>query len=177
MKNNELKSQLENYLDILKRNLAVVSLEELKTTYKKPFEQLQKNIAAAINAYVKDIIFQDLRFRDDYMDEVQTIIQSAIHQSELRQQISAAANERQDIAEIDRLALELKKQVRQALAPFYSRHLCLYLTKDCLDSPGQFPEYYNEATGCAWRNDTWVPVDVAANAILLPIREMPDLAA
>ena len=37
MTSNELRKTLEGHLDILKKNLAVASLEVLKTRYKKPF--------------------------------------------------------------------------------------------------------------------------------------------
>ena len=53
MDKNELRTVLEGHLDTLKRNLAVVSLEELKTKYRKPFEELQHNISATATAYVK----------------------------------------------------------------------------------------------------------------------------
>lgn len=52
MEKNELRTALEGHLDTLKRNLAVVSLEELKTKYKKPFEELQHNISITATAYV-----------------------------------------------------------------------------------------------------------------------------
>ena len=53
MNNSELRKTLEEHLDLLKRNLAVASLEVLKTKYKKPFDELRHNIKSTATAYVK----------------------------------------------------------------------------------------------------------------------------
>lgn len=177
MEKNELRAALEGHLDTLKRNLAVVSLEELKTKYKKPFGELQHNISAAATAYVKQVTLENLRIRSDLLGEAQPIIQAAIDQSGLLQRISEAAFRKQDIAEFDRLALELKGQINLALAPFYGRHMRLYVEKTPPGTPPKAAEFYNEATGCIWRNGAWTPMKVSSTAILLPIQDIPKAAA
>ena len=127
MTSNELRKTLEGHLDILKKNLAVASLEVLKTRYKKPFDELRDNISSTATAYIKQITLENIRIRADFMDEAQPLIQSTIDQSGILKQISAAAFKRQDIEEIDQLALTLKEQIHQALIPFYDKHICLYL--------------------------------------------------
>ncbi len=148
MENTELRKTLEEYLDLLRRNLAVASLEVLKTRYKKPFDELRHNISTTATAYVKQITLENIRIRADFMNEAQPLIQSTIDQSGILKQISTAAFKRQDIAEIDQLALALKEHIRQALIPFYDRHICLYLDEECFGNPPKAPKFYNEASGC-----------------------------
>ena len=40
----KLREELEKHLDTLRRNLAVVSKEVLKTKYEKPYQELKDNI-------------------------------------------------------------------------------------------------------------------------------------
>ena len=177
MKSSELRNALEEYLDLLKRNLDAVSLEILKTKYKKPFDELRQNISSTATAYVKQVTLDNIRIRADFMAEAQPLIQSTVDQSGILKQISAAAFKRQDIAEIDQLTLSLKEQIRQALLPFYDRHICLYLDEECFGNPPKAPKFYNEASGCMWKNDTWIPAEVEKGVILLPAQKMPRTAA
>ena len=177
MENTELRKALEEYLDLLKRNLAVASLDVLKTRYKKPFDELRHNISTTATAYVKQITLENIRIRADFMNEAQLLIQSTIDQSGILKQISAAAFKRQDIAEIDQLALALKEQIRQALIPFYDRHICLYLDEECFGNPPKAPKFYNEASGCMWKNNAWTPAEVEKGVILLPAQDKPKAAA
>ena len=177
MTSNELRKTLEGHLDILKKNLAVASLEVLKTRYNKPFDELRDNISSTATAYIKQITLENIRIRADFMDEAQPLIQSTIDQSGILKQISAAAFKRQDIEEIDQLALTLKEQIHQALIPFYDKHICLYLDDECFGKPPKAPKFYNEASGCMWKNNTWIPAEVEKGVILLPAQEMPRTAA
>ncbi len=177
MEKNELRTALEGHLDTLRRNLAVVSLEELKTKYKKPFDELRHNISATATAYVKQATLEGLRIRQDFLEEARPIIQDAIDQSGLLRQISEAAFRRQDMDEVDRLALDLKGRISLALAPFYESHIRLYMKKT---PPGMQPPpagFYNEATGCIWRDGAWVPMEIGRDAVLLPVQDIPKAAA
>ena len=78
---------------------------------------------------------------------------------------------------IDQLALTLKEQIHQALIPFYDKHICLYLDDECFGKPPKAPKFYNEASGCMWKNNTWIPAEVEKGVILLPAQEMPRTAA
>ena len=177
MDKNELRTALEGHLDTLKRNLAAVSLEVLKTKYKKPFDELRHNIRTTATAYVKQVTLEGVRIHQDFQEEARAIIQDTIDQSGLLRQITEAAFRRQDMDEIDRLVLDLKLRINLALDPFYERHLRLYMKKT---PPGIQPppaEFYNEATGCIWRNGAWVPMEVGRDAVLLPVLNIPKAAA
>lgn len=177
MDKNKLRTALESHLDTLRRNLAVVSLDELKTKYKKPFDELRHNISTTATAYVKQVTLEGLRIQQNFQEEARAIIQDTIDQSGLLKQITEAAFQRQDMDEVDRLVLDLKLRINLALDPFYERHLRLYMKKT---PPGIQPppaEFYNEATGCIWRNGAWVPMEVGRDAVLLPVLNIPKAAA
>ena len=177
MKSTELRKELENYLIILKRNPDKVSLETLKTKYKKPFGELQHNISATATAYVKQIALENIRIRADFFEEAQPLIQSAIDQSGILQKISVAAFQKQDISEIDCLAATLKEQIHQTLIPFYERHIRLYLDGECFETPPGAPKFYNEATGCIWKGNAWIPLELDKKALLFPVQDKPKTAA
>ena len=170
MENIELRKALEGYLDLLKRNLAAVSLEVLKTRYKKPFDELRHNISTTATAYVRQVTLGNIHIRARFMDEALPLIQSAIDQSGILKEISAAAFKRQDIDEIDELAFITS-------IPFYDRHICLYLDEECFGDPPKAPKFYNEASGCMWKDNTWIPAEMSKGGILLPAQDKPKTAA
>lgn len=171
-----LRTVLEDHLDTLKRNIEAVSLPVLKTKYKKPYERLCKDIRTATADYVTGVIFQDFRLKKEYLEEVVPIIQAAIRQSGLVPQIHAAAL-RQDLSVMDNLSVNLKTKVKEALEPFYEKHLCLYVTDECLGDNPQTPDIYNDATGCILKNGAWIPMDATGNAVLLFVNHKQDNAA
>lgn len=123
MDNNTLRQALIKDLDTLKRNLNAVPREVLKTKYRKPYTKLCQDISKNATAYVKNITLSDIRIRIDYQTECVPLIQNTIDNSGLLRQMSAALYYRQDIAELDKLALELKQHIHAALKPFYENHL------------------------------------------------------
>ena len=145
MERDELRTTLVNHLETLRRNLQVVSMEVLKTKYKKPFDALRQDICKAATAYTHFLVFDGMRIK----------------------QISDAAFQRQDIDEIESLALALRKEIDAALQPFYMGHMCLYVTPECFDDPPKTPEVYNDATACVWRDGTWQLLEDTSNGFLL----------
>ena len=103
----EIHKTLSALLDKLKRNRELVSLAELKTKYRKPYTALCEEIRTTTIAYVQKAALQGIRIRKAYFKEALPIIENAIHRSGLLPKISAAAFKRQDIKEIERLALAL----------------------------------------------------------------------
>lgn len=173
MEQNELRQTLAIQLETLKRNLDAVPLEILKTKYKKPFDRLRQDIAQTASDYVKGITLKDIRIRVSYFDEARPLIENAIRQSGILKQISVAAFRRQDMEEIDALALELKKQIQDALKPFYEKHLCLYLTSECFAEPPKVPDIYNLASGCILRDGAWVPYELEENVKIVTVSLEP----
>ena len=156
MERDELRTTLVNHLETLRRNLQVVSMEVLKTKYKKPFDALRQDICKAATAYTRFLVFDGMRIKHKYFDEAVPYIDTAVKQTKRLKQISDAAFQRQDIDEIESLALALRKEIEAALQPFYMGHMCLYVT-----------EVYNDATACVWRDGTWQLLEDTSKGFLL----------
>lgn len=168
METDILRNTLMTHLDTLSRNLAVVSREELKTRYRKPYHALVQNISASASAYVRQIALAGLRIRQEYLPEAVPAINNAVQASGLLKQISAAAYQRQDIQEIEQLAEALKKLIDAALAPIYEKHLGLYLSNECFSASPQAPQLYNHVNGCIMQEGKWIPLDTIKNAPFKP---------
>lgn len=69
MEREELRTTLVNHLETLRRNLQVVSMEVLKTKYKKPFDALRQDICKAATAYTHFLVFDGMRIKHKYFDE------------------------------------------------------------------------------------------------------------
>ncbi len=173
MEKDELRKMLAAYLANLKANQEAVPLELLKTKYKKPYDKLRQDIAGTASAYVRKVSLQGIRLRKDLFDENRQMIEDTIQQSGILKQISAAAFRRQDMAEIDALALELRKRIETVLKPVYDRYLCLYLTEECFADPPKTPELYNEASGCICRDGIWIPWKPEKDAVLMYVYKKP----
>lgn len=167
MERDELRTTLVNHLETLRRNLQVVSMEVLKTKYKKPFDVLRQDICKAATAYTRFLVFDGMRIKHKYFDEAVPYIDAAVKQTKRLKQISDAAFQRQDIDEIESLALALRKEIEAALQPFYMGHMCLYVTPECFDDPPKTPEIYNDATACVWRDGTWQLLEDTSKGFLL----------
>lgn len=115
MERDELRTTLVNHLETLRRNLQVVSMEVLKTKYKKPFDALRQDICKAATAYTRFLVFDGMRIKHKYFDEAVPYIDAAVKQTKRLKQISDAAFQRQDIDEIESLALALRKEIEAAL--------------------------------------------------------------
>lgn len=171
MDRDELRTTLMNHLDTLQRNLQVVTMEVLKTKYKKPFDALRKDICKAATDYTRFLIFDGMRIKTKYFDEVSPYINAAVEQTKKLKQISEAAFQRQSIEEIEALALALRSEIESALQPFYMKHMCLYVTPECFDNPPKTPEVYNEATAQIWRDGTWQLMEDTSGGFLLFVKE------
>ena len=97
MERDELRTTLVNHLETLRRNLQVVSMEVLKTKYKKPFDALRQDICKAATAYTRFLVFDGMRIKHKYFDEAVPYIDTAVKQTKRLKQISDAAFQRQDI--------------------------------------------------------------------------------
>lgn len=173
METDILRNTLITHLDTLRRNLAVVSREELRTRYRKPYYALVRDISTSASAYVRQTALAGLRIRQEYLPEIVPAINNAIQASGLLKQISAAAYKRQDIQEIEQLALALRKLVEDTLAPFYERHMGIYLSNECFGSSLQAPQLYNHANGCILQDGKWIPLETGKKytVLILQVQE------
>lgn len=70
MERDELRTTLVNHLETLRRNLQVVSMEVLKTKYKKPFDALRQDICKAATAYTRFLVFDGMRIKHNSILEL-----------------------------------------------------------------------------------------------------------
>lgn len=177
MDHNTLRQSLIKDLDTLKRNLAAVPREVLKTKYRKPYTKLCQDISTNATAYVKHITLSDIRIRADYQNEGIPLIQNTIDHSGILHQMSAALFRKQDIAELDKLSLALKQQIQDALKPFYEAHMGLYISLESLKNPAVPPEPYCEVNGCILKDGIWVPLEKICDRFILIPNEQKNIAA
>lgn len=165
----KLRQELEKYLDTLLRNLAVVSKEELKTKYKKPYQELKDNICKAATAYTRHIALGGILIKQKYDEEVNRYVSEVSKSTQCLTKISEAAFERQDMDEITVLARQFREEIEQHLHVFYLQHMKLFISQECLGDHHQVPEIYNDATAQVWRNGEWLHMENTSDGILLSI--------
>ena len=177
MDNNTLRQALMTDLNTLKRNIDAVSREVLKTKYKKPYTKLCQGISTNATAYVKGIVLSDVRIRKDYQNDVIPLIQDIIDNSGLLRQMSSALFIRQDITELEKLALILKQQIQTALKPFYEEHMGLYMPVDNSKNLSKHPEPYCEVNGCILIDGIWTPLEKVYDRFMIIPNEKKGIAA
>lgn len=152
----ELRKTLCERLDKLRRNLELYPRQVLKTVYRKGYEALSREIGALLTEYVSETAFCGFYPLKSDVEEISAAVYRVVKESGIQSEISAAAYERQDINEIDRLAEKMRRLTEAAMEPFYPRYICLYLKDDCFDDPPACPEIRNLLTGCVWQNGRWI---------------------
>lgn len=152
----ELRKTLCERLEKLRRNLELYPRQVLKTVYRKGYEALSREIGALLTEYVSETAFCGFYPLKSDVEEISAAVYRVVKESGIQSEISAAAYERQDINEIDRLAEKMRRLTEAALEPFYPRYICLYLKDDCFDDPPACPEIRNLLTGCVWQNGRWI---------------------
>jgi len=156
MSDQEVKFRLEELLGTLKRNKEKVPITELKTKYKKGFENLCKEISEISSLFVRQILFQDIKIRKDLLDEAISIVDETIQKSCYLKNFSVAVFCHQNIRELESLAYSLRELILKDLEPFYARYIYLYVTEECLENPIHAPLICNAASGCIWENGKWI---------------------
>ena len=154
-KEKKLREDLEFHLDTLRRNLEVVSMEDLKAKYAKPFKDLKDNICKTATAYTQYISLGGIRVKSRYGDEAVKYINEAIKDTPYLKKISEAAFERQDMDEIAALARQLREVVLQSLHVFSLPLFCLYVPTECMNDYHTPPVIYNDVTSQVLRNGEW----------------------
>ena len=157
-----LRAELAKLLTTLKHNREQVSLDVLKTKYKKGYDTLCAGISRSASDYAKQIALCGIRIHKDYLDEAVSIINGTIAKSGILKQLSKAAFSHQDIAEFESLTLTLRKKILSSLESLNARHLGLYITPECLENPDVPPMIYCQVNHCIWQDGKWIPLELAA---------------
>ena len=165
----KLREDLEKHLDTLRRNLEVVPMDVLKTKYEKPYQELKDNICKAATVYARHVTLSGILIKQKYNEEATSYVRRVTKSTQCLKQISEAAFERQDMNEIAALAKQLREEILQVLHAFYLRHMCVYVSKECMNDHHLAPEVYNDATAQVWRNGEWQPMEDTSCGSLFPV--------
>lgn len=155
-----LREELSKLLTTLKHNREKVSLDVLKTKYKKGYDTLCAGIKRAASDYAKQIALCGIRIHKDYLEAAVSIINDTIVQSGILRQLSKAAFGHQDIAEFESLAMMLHEKILADLESLYAKHLGLYITQECLENPDIPPMIYCKVNHCIWQDGKWIPLEL-----------------
>ena len=159
-----LREELSKLLSTLKHNREKVSLDVLKTKYKKGYDTLCAGIRRSASDYARQTALCGIRIHKDYLDEAVSIINDTIAGSGILKQLSRAAFSHQDIEEFESLALTLRERILNGLESLYAKHLGLYITPECLENPDVLPLIYCRANHCIWQDGKWIPLELTIAA-------------
>lgn len=154
-----LREELAKLLSTLKHNREKVSLDVLKTKYKKGYDTLCESIRRSASDYARQTALCGIRIHRDYLDEAVSIVNGTIARSGILKQLSRAAFSHQDIAEFESLALTLREKILADLESLYAKHLGLYITQECLENPDIPPMIYCKVNHCIWQDGKWIPLE------------------
>lgn len=154
-----LREELAKLLSTLKHNREKVSLDVLKTKYKKGYDTLCAGIRRSASDYARQTALCGIRIHRDFLDEAVSIVNETIDRSGVLKQLSRAAFSHQDITEFDSLALTLREKILNDLESLYAKHLGLYITPECLENPNVPPLIYCQVNHCVWQDGKWIPLE------------------
>ncbi len=154
-----LREELAKLLATLNHNQEKVSLDVLKTKYKKGYDTLCAGIRRSASDYARQTVLCGIRIHKDYLDEAVSVINETIARSSILKQLSKAAFSHQDITEFDSLALTLREKILNDLESLYAKHLGLYITPECLENPNVPPLIYCQVNHCVWQDGKWIPLE------------------
>ena len=142
-----LREELEQLLLKLKHNRDKVPLEVLKTKYGPAYQALCRDISRKASDYLKQVTLSGFRVRKEYAGEAAAVVNKAIADSGLLNQLSKAAFKEQDIVKIDALAGQLKELVGNCLEAFFTGRSAFYFTSGCLQDIDCIPAGSSYAAG------------------------------
>lgn len=159
-----LREELSKLLTTLKHNRENVSLDVLKTKYKKGYDTLCAEIRRSASDYAKQIALRGIRIHKDYLEAAVSLINETTERSGILKELSKAAFSHQDIKEFESLAGMLHEKILADLEPLYAKHLGLYITQECLENPDIPPMIYCKVNHCIWQDGKWVPLELTGIA-------------
>lgn len=162
----EYGSSLQKLLSLLKKNRDAVDRQLLKTIYKRAYDDLLRQVGFAATAYVREIVLHGLVLNPDVPLSTQAdVINQAIAQSGILQEMGRSLSCNYDVGELHSLALLLRKKIELALWPYINLQTCF--VADLFD-PDKEPVIYNTLTQQIYENGTWTdhPLDLMGKLLV-----------
>lgn len=171
------EEKLAKLLATLKKNRDHVSLEELHSRYKKPYDALCQEIKDACSDYLIAVCFHDFRCNKLFWKECLAVLLKAKEDSGIMPQISRAVFQKQSMSEVKELSSKLRNAYWEALTPFFDKYACLVLTSECFDEPPAIPPLFNKATGYYYEDGIWVIKNEELQGCPLYVNPLQETAA
>lgn len=154
----ELGSSLEKLLSTLKKNRTNVPLDVLKSYYKEPYEKLVAQVNETASKFVKTVLADHLVLNPNLsIDEQVDVINKTITDSGMVKRMSSCISKTYSTALLHQLALELRRQIEDALWPYIDQETCLLA--DWTDIQKE-PVIYNTLTKKIYINDRWMDQEI-----------------
>ena len=143
----ELKTKVEQ----LKKNRENVSLEMLKTKYKKPYETLLHSIKELAERILvarsqKDIVIRMDDEGDKLIEEINKAIEGETKPGGIMKRISQALYKEYDVEKFETCVEEMRIRLWKLWIPYWQKYCCLYVTAENWEDPYPPPRIYNELT-------------------------------
>lgn len=143
----ELKTKVEQ----LKKNRENVSLEMLKTKYKKPYETLLHSIKELAERILvarsqKDLVIRMDDEGDKLIEEINKAIEGETKPGGIMKRISQALYKEYDVEKFEACVEEMRIRLWNLWIPYWQKHCCLYVTAENWEEPYPPPRIYNELT-------------------------------
>lgn len=154
----ELGSSLEKLLSTLKKNRDNVPLDILKSYYKEPYEALIAQVNETASAFAKKVLTHELILNPNLsIDEQISVINQTIADSGMVKQMGICLSKTYSVKQLHELALELRRQVEDALWPYIDQETCLLADWTEIERE---PVIYNTLTRKVYTDDKWVDQEI-----------------
>ena len=115
-----LRIELEVLLKRLKRNLDQVGVEVLKSTYKKGYGELLREIREKAETYMKEAVFNGMGgyFRKNKVSSLFRELNSVVNEAEMRRQLALALFREPDMRKVESLAQTIREKAWQIVLKY-----------------------------------------------------------
>ncbi len=115
-----LRIELEVLLKRLKRNLDQVGVEVLKSTYKKGYGELLREIREKAETYMKEAVFNGMGgyFRKNEVSSLFRELNSVVNEADTRRQLALALFREPDMRKVECLAQTIRERAWQIVLKY-----------------------------------------------------------
>lgn len=121
-----LRLELEVLLKRLKRNLDQVGVEVLKSTYKKGYGELLKEIQVKAETYMKEAVFSGMGgyFCRDEVPSLFRELNDVVNEDDVRHQLSLALFKEPDMGKVESLIRMIREKVWRIVLEYQRKSAC-----------------------------------------------------
>ena len=115
-----LRLELEVLLKRLKRNLDQVGVEVLKSTYRKGYGELLREIQVKAETYMKEAVFSGMGgyFFQNEVPDLCRKLNSAVNEADVRHQLKLALFQEPDMGKVEGLVQVIRERVRRIVLEY-----------------------------------------------------------